>query len=88
MAPVRIEDDESNAARPGACSDAQRDQAFTYRDEASTSRNIGIVAGAVGGASLVTAPVLWLTSSRASKHKVAIVPVGGAREAALAWEVW
>jgi hypothetical protein len=72
--------DDANAACPGACSNAQLDQAHTYRDDASTARNIGIVAGAVGGASLVTATVLWLTSSSPSTHKMAIVPVGGARE--------
>jgi hypothetical protein len=72
--------EDANAACPGACSEAQLALAHSYRDEASTAGNIGIVAGAVGGASLVTATVLWLTSSSASTSKVAIVPLGGARE--------
>jgi tetratricopeptide (TPR) repeat protein len=63
---------------PTTCDDpALRDEAVTLQDEARTARTIGIVSGAVGGASLITGIVLWFTapSGAPSTGKVTWTPV-------------
>lgn len=63
--------DSASSICMGACREPENSQALGILDEARSSRTFGIVAGVVGGASLVTGAVLWFTSgssSTASAH--------------------
>ena len=65
----RKQDEAANACPSTGCYDAQHAIATTYRREAESARTLAIVGGAVGGASLMAATILWFTSgSRTSQR--------------------
>jgi hypothetical protein len=75
----------ANACPSTGCFDAQHAIAATYRREAESARTLAIVGGAVGGASLVAAAILWFTSgSRTSQTSaITVAPLVGRSELGL-----
>lgn len=47
---------------PAACEEPRYSQSLELRDDAKSARTVAIIGGAVGGASLITAAVLWFTA--------------------------
>ena len=56
-------DDAESVCPSTGCYGAQHDTAAAYLAEADTARTIAIVGGAIGGASLLGAAIVWFTSS-------------------------
>jgi tetratricopeptide (TPR) repeat protein len=59
--------DEADEICPGTCDRAADvEEALALRDDAKGARTVAIVGGAVGGASLIAAAVLWFTADSSS----------------------
>ncbi len=54
--------DEADEICPGACQEPRYSQSLELRDDAKSAGTVAIVGGAVGGASLIAAAVLWFTA--------------------------
>lgn len=54
--------DDADEICPSSCDDPEYSQSLALRDDAKDARTIAIIGGAVGGASLITAAVLWFTA--------------------------
>ena len=74
-------DDAESVCPSSGCYDAQHDTAAAYLAEADTARKIAIAGGAIGGASLVGAAIVWFASSSGTSgtDALAITPVVGMR---------
>jgi serine/threonine-protein kinase len=54
--------DEADEVCPSGCQEPRYSQSLELRDEAKSARTVAYVGGAVGGASLIAAAVLWFTA--------------------------
>jgi hypothetical protein len=76
-------DDAMAACPTSACYEPAYSYAMTARSEADTARTLSIAATAIGGASLVAAVVVWVSSDSAAKSTgaVRLIPLVGTRSA-------
>jgi hypothetical protein len=60
--------DDADDICPGNCPEPGYSQSIALRDDAESARTVAIVGGAVGGASLIAAAVLWFTADSSPEN--------------------